>query len=170
MSIIKFIIIAYICYLIFNKMGIEKSVKFGLFSVLGIIPILLGFLMFDYDRLFDFDIINRFGDKSLIAITLVYFAISILIRMLMYSTTLFFKNNDIRYVAETTKFITLFYICCIDVFIYGSVPIIINYYVKGDFINFLQNSFLVWGFIFLYFIIWSIVMNSNKINKVSQKG
>ena len=170
MIIIKLIIIAYICYLIFKKMNIEKTVKFGLFSILGLIPIGLGFIMFDYNRLFTFDIINRFGNISLIAIAIVYFALSILIRMLMYSTTLFFKNNDIRNVAETTNFITLFYICCADVFIYGSVPIIINYYVKGDFINFLQNSLLVWGLLFLYFIIWGIVINSNKINKVSVKG
>lgn len=170
MSIIKLIIIAYICHLIFNKMDIEKSVKFGLFSILGLIPITLGFIMFDYNRLFTFDIINRFNNISLIAIAIVYFVLSIIIRMLMYSTTLFFKNDSIRNVAEKTNFITLFYICCADVFIYGSIPIIINYYIKGDFINFLQNSLLVWGLIFLYFIIWSIIINSDKINKVSLKG
>lgn len=149
-------------------MKLENYIKFGLFVIIALIPISLGFVMFDYSKLYSCKIINEFGKMSLIAIAITYLSISILIRILMYSMTLFFKNEKIRTFANSISFMTLFYTCCFDVFIYGSIPIIITYYVKGNFISFLQNSVLVWVLIFIYWVIYCLVINKSK--KVSPKG
>ena len=164
--IIKIALYSYICYKIIKNMDIEKSIKFFLFAGLSILPIAFGLIAFDYNSLRDFQLVKDFGiTTSLISISLVYTGVSIIIRLLMISMGVFFKDKKIKDVAKNSPFLEMFYVSCVDAFIYSSIPIIITYYRGGDFIIFVQNSILVWLMILLYFIIW-VIIAKNKI-KVS---
>ena len=155
--------IFYICYQTFNNMDIEKTLKFSLFAGLSLLPAALGLLLFDYTCLYKFQLIKDFEKTSLIAIVLVYAGIAVLIRLLMYSALNLFKDKQVRMIANTTNFMTLFYIVCVDVFIYSSIPIIITYYKHGSYIHFIQNTLLVWFLIFIYWILWMLKWKNKKI-------
>lgn len=160
-ELIKIAVIFYVCYKLMTSMNTEQTIKFGLFTGLSILPIAFGLLLFDYSILNSYNLINDFGiTVSLIAIALAYTGVSILIRIFMYSMGILFKDKSISGLIANSTFLELFYIACVDTFIYGAMPIVLTVYLKGNFIHFVQNSILIWAAILAWFVLWVFILRN----------
>jgi len=144
-------------------MDIEKNIKPFMFIVLALIPAILGFVFFEYDILYKNKIIFEMKPFSLIAICIIYTVLSVFIRILVYSTGIFFKDKSIKEFVQKATFIEFFYAGCVDVLIYSSIPIIITFVQKGNYIDYLKNTFLIWGLLFLYWIIYVLIFRNKQI-------
>ena len=147
-------------------MDIEKSIRFFLFAGLAVFPIAFALFFFNYERLCEYQIIKDFGiTKSLITISLTYTGISIIIRVLMYSMGIFFKDKTIFEFIKNCSFLEIFYVSCVDTFLYSSIPIIITFVRDGDFISFIKTSVLILGIILLIWTVWFFILKNKLIVK-----
>lgn len=137
-------------------MDIERTVKFFIFALLALLPITFGFIFFDYSKISKLQLVNDFGiQTSLIAIAILYTGVAIIIRILMYYILGFLKDKNLIEIIKESTFLNIFYVSCVDVLIYSSIPIILTFSLDGNFIHFIGNSLIIWGIIF---IIWIILL------------
>lgn len=147
-------------------MNIEKTVKFFVFALLALLPIVLGLMFFDYNSLNKFQLIRDFGiNNSLIAIAVSYTGVAICIRLAMYYALGIVKDKRVLDIISESSFMDIFYVSCAEVLFYSSIPVILTYYLKGDFIAFISHSLIVWGVIFTFWIVWLLVIRNKQILK-----
>ena len=164
MSIFLYILFVYICYKLLINMDIEKTVKFFIFALLALLPITSGLLFFDYSPINELQIVQDFGKNiSLIAISLIYTGIAVIIRMLMYYILGIMKDKDIQEAINDASFLDIFYLSCAEVLIYSSIPVILTFYLKGNFIHFIGNSMIIWGIIFVLWLLWVLVFRKKQL-------
>lgn len=147
-------------------MDIEKTVKFFIFAFLALLPVVAGLIFFDYSELKNIQLFQDFGrNTSIIGVVIIYTIIGIIIRMTMYYMLGFIKDKGILDAIETSSFMDIFYISCVELFLYSSIPIIITFASKGNFIHFIGNTLIVWVIIFVFWIIWILLIRNKQITE-----
>ena len=160
----KYLVIYYICYSIFRKMDIVKSIQPIFFILLCFSTPCLGLFLFDYSEIKQMNVYKDFGNISIVAILIIFVTIVLLIKIVHFKIfDLSIRKTMFPIGNKETSFNTYFYIAAIELVAYGTIPMAFSVALRLSFLSFLLTCIVWYVFLLmLTFIGHLIYSNSNK--------
>lgn len=174
LKILLIVLLLYLSYKIIKTMDIKKSLEPIFFVLLAFSIPSIALFLFDYSAIKSLDVYKDFGNISILAILFIYVTVVVFVRIVNNNIAIKSFVKEGKYKRNNSgddEIIGFIYMACIDIIVYGIIPIIITYLSKKDYLYFLGISFIWFLLLLLMALIGYLLVKiaKNDINSGTKR-